>query len=85
MSKGWESKNVEEQMAAMQEPRRPEERIDPKVALTKADISRQRQSLELQREQILNQRTSNAHRRTALAAALEHVEQQLRALEPDTN
>ncbi len=42
--------------------------------------ARQKQALELQREHILSQRTSNEHRRAALKAALEQVEAQLAAL-----
>jgi hypothetical protein len=47
----------------------------------KAHIARQRQSLHLQRENILAQRTSNPGRRAALEAALEHVEKQITALD----
>jgi hypothetical protein len=39
--------------------------------------ARQKQSLELQRENILSQRTSNPARRTALEAALKHIEAQI--------
>ena len=42
--------------------------------------ARQKQTLGLQREHILSQRTSNEHRRAALKAALEQVEAQLAAL-----
>jgi hypothetical protein len=41
---------------------------------------RQRQSLNLQRENILSQRTSSPARRQALAAALEQVEAQIAAI-----
>ena len=51
-----------------------------KQQVDKAHIARQRQALELQRENILSQRTSNAGRRAALEAALTHVEAQLKAL-----
>ncbi len=50
------------------------------VRVDKAHIDRQRQALELQRENILSQRTSNPHRRTALEAALKHVEAQIESL-----
>ena len=50
------------------------------AAVEHAATARRRQALELQREHILSQRTSNAHRRAALAAALEQVETQLSAL-----
>lgn len=51
------------------------------VIVDKAHIARQRQSLHLQRENILAQRTSNPGRRAALEAALEHVEKQITALD----
>jgi hypothetical protein len=74
MSKGWESKSVEEQQA---------ERAAPVEA--KANVNgpkeRARQSLELQREQILSARTANPHRRAALEAALQQVEAQIAALD----
>lgn len=46
----------------------------------RAEKSRQVQSLNLQRENILSQRTSNPARRAALEAALSHVEAQIEAL-----
>jgi len=74
MSKGWESKSVEEQQAERAAPVEAKKMIDgPK--------ERARQSLELQREQILSARTANPHRRAALEAALEQVEAQLAALD----
>ncbi len=70
MSKGWESKAVEEQQAEREAPvdRRP--KID-------GPRERARQALELQREQILSTRTSNPHRRAALEAALKEIEAKL--------
>lgn len=50
-------------------------------AAEKAARERQRQELELQRERILDQRTSNPHRRAALEAALADIEARLAALE----
>jgi len=80
MAKGWESKGVEEQLAERDsaaltaaEKRRAAGRMD-------AGVLRQRQALELQREQVLNERTSNPHRRAALAAALAYLEEELTAL-----
>jgi hypothetical protein len=73
MSKGWESKSVEEQQAESVAPQDKRPKIDgPK--------ERARQALELQREQILSTRTANPHRRAALEAALAHVEAQIAAL-----
>ena len=51
------------------------------AAQQRAAIERQKQSLNLQREHILSQRTSNPSRRAALEAALEQVETQIKALE----
>ncbi|MGC1781962.1 MAG: hypothetical protein WA708_05545 [Acidobacteriaceae bacterium] len=50
------------------------------AALDGAAKERQRQSLNLQRENILSQRTSSPARRQALEAALAHVEAQLAAI-----
>jgi len=44
------------------------------------DRARQLQALELQRENILSQRTSNPARRAALEAALTQIEAQIEAL-----
>ena len=53
--------------------------LDPRqqAAAAKAEEQRRRQALELQRERILDQRTSNPHRRAALTAALADIEEQL--------
>lgn len=85
MAKGWESKGVEEQLAARAAT--PPQRGAPDAATQRAqgDRMRQRQALELQRELILNQRTSNAGRRAALAAALAQVEGQLAAFTEPTS
>jgi hypothetical protein len=74
MSKGWESKSVEEQQAERAAPVELKSKIDGPKA-------RARQALELQREQILSARTANPHRRAALEAALKQVEGQLAALD----
>ena len=47
----------------------------------RTEKERKKQALNLQRENILSQRTSNAGRRAALEAALTQVEAQLKALE----
>jgi hypothetical protein len=76
MSKGWESKSVEEQQAAAAQ-------AQPAAAQTpaeEAERKRQRQALELQRERILSERTSSPHRRSALAAALIDIEERLAQL-----
>jgi hypothetical protein len=77
MARGWESKSVEEQVSQG----RPvnQSALDPRqqAAAARADEQRRRQALELQRERILDERTSNPHRRAALAAALADIEEQL--------
>ncbi|HEY9126261.1 MAG TPA: hypothetical protein VIM62_04000 [Acidobacteriaceae bacterium] len=82
MARGWESKSVEEQMTSESKPSvvtNPDlER--KRQQLESADKARQLQTLNLQRENILSQRTSNPARRSALAAALEQVEAQIAKL-----
>ncbi len=51
------------------------------AGLARAARERQKQSLNLQREQILSQRTSSPARRQALEAALKYIEGQLEALD----
>jgi hypothetical protein len=80
MARGWESKSVEEQVAD----RRADSEHTPAVArqasAAQADRRRQRQALELQRERILDERTSSPHRRAALNAALSDIEERLLAI-----
>ena len=77
MSKGWESKSVEEQqnIAAMPKPVAPRDNN-----AEEAERKRRRQALELQRERILSERTSSSHRRSALSAALLEIEEKLAEL-----
>ncbi|MBS1804451.1 MAG: hypothetical protein JST28_13880 [Acidobacteria bacterium] len=51
------------------------------AAENRAATERRRQSLTLQRENILSQRTSNPGRRAALESALSEIETQLAALD----
>ena len=88
MARGWESKSVEEQIASAteQKPPRPGEALMTEaerrvVADQRAATERRRQALNLQRENILSQRTSNPSRRAALSAALSEIEEQISALE----
>lgn len=79
MARGWESKSVEDQVAE-----RESEPLNPDEAARRAHIKeairqRQRRELELQRERVLSERTSNTNRRAALAAALEDIELKLKA------
>jgi hypothetical protein len=87
MARGWESKSVEEQMAsALQEPEvAPDAGFESEEAKrlaeqARTDRARAKQALNLQRENILSQRTSNPARRAALVAALAQVEAQIAEL-----
>jgi hypothetical protein len=76
MSRGWESKSVEEQQMQAAE-----KKPDPAIAhALDAERKRKRQELELQRERVLSERTSNPHRRTALTNALADIEEKLTEL-----
>jgi hypothetical protein len=87
MARGWESKSVEEQMAVVEVARKPafgreypseeERKTVEQERVLRAQL---KQSLEMQRENILAQRTSNAGRRVALEAALKATEKQLAEL-----
>jgi hypothetical protein len=76
MSRGWESKFVEEQQnqAAASKRSAAEDQAE------QADRKRKRQALELQRERILSERTSSPHRRSALTLALADIEEKLAEL-----
>jgi len=87
MARGWESKSVEEQMAnALADPASVRgdgyvSEEDRRAAeLKRATHERQKQALNLQRENILSQRTSNPGRRAALEAALAQVEKQIQSI-----
>jgi hypothetical protein len=79
MSRGWESKSVEEQQSLKAAAEKPAE---PGTLSPKEEAERKRliQSLEMQRERILSERTSNPHRRTALMNALATIEEELAEL-----
>ena len=77
MSKGWESKNVEEQQAASAAPK---PKGDPGDAASAADRTRRIQDLEMKRERVLSERTSSPHRRSALSLALATIERELEQL-----
>ncbi len=78
MARGWESKSVEEQVEQQQssEPAMMGGRLTPQQATRE----RARAALELQRERILDERTSSPIRRKALEAALAEIEAKLKAL-----
>ena len=87
MSRGWESKSVEQQQAQQEAEQRAQQQSDPnKVApkhspadaqLEEAERKRKVQALQLQRERVLSERTSSPHRRTALTNALADIEEKL--------
>ena len=77
MSKGWESKSVEEQQSLSAAPK---PKLNSDVATEEASRKRLRQALELQRERVLSERTSSPHRRTALTNALADIEEKLAEL-----
>lgn len=79
MSKGWESKNVEEQQAEAAEKRMQSSQAAA-TARTDADRTRRIQELEMQRERVLSEQTSNPHRRSALQLALATLERDLEQL-----
>ncbi|HMF54420.1 MAG TPA: hypothetical protein VK593_08730 [Edaphobacter sp.] len=76
MSRGWESKSVEEQQAQAAAPK-------PELPESNAEVAERKrrvQALELQRERILSERTSSPHRRSALTNALADIEEKLAEL-----
>jgi hypothetical protein len=88
MARGWESKSVEEQQMAnaLEQPEidagnefvsEDQRRAADQVRTVK---ERQKQALNLQRENILSQRTSSPARRAALEAALVQIEAQIEAM-----
>jgi hypothetical protein len=87
MARGWESKSVEDQMAS-NEPAAPapagavyvNEETRRQAEIARTDRARKMQTLEMQRENILSQRTSNPGRRTALESALKQIEAQIAEL-----
>jgi hypothetical protein len=81
MSKGWESKNVEEQQQAQQaQSSSAKPQADPADAVAAADRKRRIQELQMQRERVLSERTSSPHRRSALELALATIERDLEQL-----
>ena len=79
MSKGWESKNVEEQQAEAVEART-HAQGQATARRDDAELQRKIHSLELQRERVLSERTSSPHRRSALEQALATIERDLEQL-----
>jgi hypothetical protein len=83
MARGWESKSIEEQRSRSADDVTAGLSQDERLRLAaqeRAARERQKQSLELQRELILSQRTSNPGRRAALEAALKQIEAQIESI-----
>ena len=80
MSKGWESKSVEEQQAEASAPKAPTSGLTPEAKRVEAERKRRVQALEMQRERVLSERTSSPHRRSALEMALATIELELEQL-----
>lgn len=80
MSRGWESKSVEEQQAQKNSDAAAPKPVAVSAHLEEAEKKRRRQTLELQRERILSERTSSPHRRSALTNALADIEEKLSEL-----
>ena len=80
MSKGWESKSVEEQQLEASAPKAQHPDLDPVARAKEAERKRRIQALEMSRERVLSERTSNPHRRSALELALASIEVELEQL-----
>jgi hypothetical protein len=80
MSKGWESKSVEQQQAEASAPKAPASGLTPEESRAAAERKRRVQALEMQRERVLSERTSSPHRRSALELALATIERELEQL-----
>lgn len=82
MARGWESKSVEDQVEekAQSAPASHGTPPTPEQKAAAANKARERQALELQRERILDERTSNPIRRAALEQALSEIEKKLAAI-----
>jgi hypothetical protein len=82
MSKGWESKSVEEQQAESAAPKfsAASGELTAEAKRVEAERKRKIQALEMQRERVLSERTSSPHRRSALEMALATIEVELEQL-----
>jgi ribosome maturation protein Sdo1 len=81
MSKGWESKSVEEQQAEAMAPKSvAAAEMTAEQRRAEAEQKRRVQALEMQRERVLSERTSSPHRRSALELALATIEVELEQL-----
>jgi phage protein D len=82
MSKGWESKSIEQQQAEAAAPSNSAASTELTAEARRAEADRKRriQALELQRERVLSERTTSPHRRSALELALATIERDLEQL-----
>lgn len=82
MSKGWESKSVEQQQAEAAAPSIAASTTETTAEARRAEAERKRriQALEMQRERVLSERTASSHRRSALELALATIERDLELL-----
>ncbi len=80
MARGWESKQVEEQMANAGESPGNVAEGNRRRLEQHAEVQRKRRGLVLMRANILSQKTSNPARRQALQAALASIEAEISAL-----
>jgi hypothetical protein len=80
MSKGWESKSVEEQQAEASSAKPAAPEVDHAAMRVTAERKRRIQTLEMSRERVLSERTSSPHRRSALELALADIERELQQL-----
>jgi hypothetical protein len=87
MARGWESKSVEEQMASIEQAVPAQaangfvsEEVRRAAEQERMQRARRLQTLQMQRENILSQRTSNPGRRAALESALAQIESQIQEL-----
>jgi hypothetical protein len=83
MARGWESKSVEDQIGAAEAAR--ELRSKPHLSDQQRQQEDRRKSLLLSRSQILSRlvAASNPRYRAQLQLSLDHVEAQLKELEPN--
>jgi hypothetical protein len=83
MARGWESKSVEDQIGAAEAER--ELRSKPHLSDQQREQEDRKKSLLLSRSQILGRlvAATNPRYRTQLQLSLDHVEAQLKELEPN--
>lgn len=83
MARGWESKSVEDQIGAAEAER--ELRSKPHLSDRQRQKEEHKKSLLLSRSQILSRMraASSSRYRAQLQSALDHVEAQLKELEPN--